>query len=246
MCHGNRPVTTSRRRAQVTAQSPQTEVGVAEPPDQGLSSEMPDVDATWNRGTLEVHEIFHDQLGTLVSEVFVMRDMDAVEEVLETVRDRYIDQKRPLTLPMVFLFNKVDGVIGGLHYSAMVAGADGKGVRFFEPSRGGIRERNLPMAKRVRQFLAGNSTELNLGVVHDALPDQWVNHCPPQADGSEQEGMRCGHVLREALLRDLRNKSLVSAVASPEPMQVGDGLDEGRAAPGGAVKLHTQSNAQRT
>ena len=196
----NRPVTASRR-AQVTAQLPQTEVGGAEPPDQGLSSEMPGVDFTWNRETLEVHEIFHDQLGTLVSEVFVMQDMEAVEKVLENVRDHYIVQKRLLTLPMLFLFNKVDEMIGGLHYSAMVAGADGKGVRFFEPSRGGIRERNLPMAKRVRQFLAGNSTELNLGIVHDALPDQWDNHCPPQADGSEQEGMRCGHTLRGALLR---------------------------------------------
>jgi hypothetical protein len=196
----NRPVTASRR-AQVTAQLPQTEVGGAEPPDQGLSSEMPGVDFTWNRETLEVHEIFHDQLGTLVSEVFVMQDMEAVEKVLENVRDHYIVQKRLLTLPMLFLFNKVDEMIGGLHYSAMVAGADGKGVRFFEPSRGGIRERNLPMAKRVRQFLAGNSTELNLGIVHDVLPDQWDNHCPPQADGSEQEGMRCGHTLRGALLR---------------------------------------------
>ena len=119
---------------------------------------MPDVDSVWSSETLQVHEIFHDKINTLVSKVIVLQNMDAVEEALEVVRERYITQARELKLPILFLFNLTDQTIGGLHYSAMIACADKKGVRWFEPSRGGIRERKLPMAKRVRQCLAGNSS----------------------------------------------------------------------------------------
>ena len=122
-----------------------------------------DVDDVWNLKTLEVHEIFHDQIDTLVSEVLVLQNMGAVEETLEVVRKHYITQARELKLPILFLFNLTDQTIGGLHYSGMIACADKKGVRWFEPSRGGIRERNLPMAKRVLQFLENNSSELNVG-----------------------------------------------------------------------------------
>ena len=114
------------------------------------------MDSVWNNGTLEVEAIFHDQLDKLVSEVIVLQNMDAVEEALGQLRERYITQARELKLPILFLFNLTDQTIGGLHYSGMIACADKKGVRWFEPSRGGICERNLPMAKRVRQFLAGN------------------------------------------------------------------------------------------
>ena len=161
------------------------------------------MDDVWNLKTLEVHEIFHDQIDTLVSEVLVLQNMGAVEETLEVVRKRYITQARELKLPILFLFNLTDQTIGGLHYSGMIACADKKGVRWFEPSRGGIRERNLPMAKRVLQFLENNSSELNVGAV-DTRPGEWKNHCPSQADGSEHDSMRCGHTLRAAMLSHLR------------------------------------------
>ena len=188
------------------------------------ASEMSCVNDAWNHGTLEVHQIFHDQVGQRVSEIFVMTGTDEVESVLNTVRERYIDKRRSLTLPMLFLFNLVDAVVGGIHYSAMVAGADGKGVRWFEPARGGVRERNRPMAMRVRQFLAGNAIELTIGVVNQNLGiGEWVNHCPSQADGSEQEGMRCGQTLRQALLRELGSEGFDGAVESAVPMHIDDG-----------------------
>ena len=158
-----------------------------------------DVDAVWRNGTVEVQDIFHDQLGKLVSEIFVLTDMGEVEEALNNVRAQYIDGGRTLRLPMLFIFNKVDARVGGMHYSALVACADGKGVRFFDSSRGGVRERNLPMAKRVRQFLAGNTAELNIGAVNAFLPpDQWVNLCWKRP--TLEAAMRRGHTLRKALL----------------------------------------------
>ena len=174
----------------------------------------------WNSVTLEVQDIFHDQIGKLVSEVMVLQDMNAVEVTLEVVRQRYITEARELKLPILFLFNLTDQTIGGLHYSGMIACADKKGVRWFEPARGGIRERNLPMARRVLQFLAGNSSELNVGAVDDR-PGELENHCPPQANGSEQDGMLCGHTLRAAMLHHLSNETgdgtVVSAGPAPQP-----------------------------
>ena len=147
----------------------------------------------------EVQDIFHDQLGKLVSEIFILTDTEQVEEALDNVRAQYIDGGRTLRLPMLFIFNKVDARVGGMHYSALVACADGKGVRFFDSSRGGVRERNLPMAKRVRQFLAGNTAELKIGDVNAFLPpDQWVNLCWKRP--TLEAAMRRGHTLRKALL----------------------------------------------
>ena len=149
-----------------------------------------------------VPQNFHVRLGSYVSEIIVLHAEDAVQPALENLRARFAEATYSLVLPMLFLFSQIHQSVSGLLYSAMVAGADYKGVRFFEPAPVGMCDLNRSMAKSVRQFLVDHSVQLKLGVVDEQQPDQWHNHWTPQPDDSGDD-MRSEEMLCASLLTAL-------------------------------------------
>lgn len=158
----------------------------------------------WRQKTLLDHEIFHDQFGTLVDEIIVLNTDEMVEHAMEVLADRYCSSRsvraRKLELPILMIFNRTDGQSQGVHFSALLGGADGRGMRYFEPATRGMRGWNKRLILKAQMFFENHAEDLRIGSVPDrAHFDHWHNSCPPQTDTTN-----CGHTLRQALFQDLR------------------------------------------
>jgi len=123
------------------------------------------------------------------------------ESSVEAQTARYLVEPRCVRddKPVLFLVNATpDG--NGLHWGGLVAG-DGKGIRSFEPARGGTQETNRALIGQLRVTLQtceqrGSQPFGPIGSCPTA------NLCPPQR-GMEQGGTACGRALKAGLLMHL-------------------------------------------